>query len=258
MIGAKLVRKFGNSGHVVLPKQYIGKRVRLIAEPKTFEDIKSGILEILKPYLEDIAGVYLYGSYARNEQTIDSDIDILVIADTKLKIVGRSDDYSIVSVAINEIESALNSNAVLILPIIKEARTVINPYLLEKYKEFRFTKNNTKDFIMGTIRILELDKKGLELDFEMGSLVYSLMLRLRGLLMIKAISNNGLYSKSLLFDYLGNCGFSDDKIKELYKIYSDERNNIKIKESRIIAKKDLRNLLISCENLLKEVKLLLK
>ena len=89
MMEAKLVQKFGNSGHIVLPKGYVGKRIKFIAEPKTFNDIKSEILEILKPYFENILGIYLYGSYARNEQTIDSDVDILVIANTKLRIMEK-------------------------------------------------------------------------------------------------------------------------------------------------------------------------
>ena len=38
---SKIVQKFGNSGHVVLPKDYVGKKIRFIAETKTFEDIKS-------------------------------------------------------------------------------------------------------------------------------------------------------------------------------------------------------------------------
>ena len=49
---SKIVQKFGNSSHIILPKDYIGKRIRFVAEPKTFEDIKSEILEILKPYLK--------------------------------------------------------------------------------------------------------------------------------------------------------------------------------------------------------------
>ena len=46
-----------------------------------------------------------------------------------------------------------------------------------------------------------LNKKGLELDFEVGSLVYSLMLRIRGLLMVKLMLNDVLYSKTLLLNY---------------------------------------------------------
>lgn len=254
----KLVQKFGNSGHVVLPKGYVGKRIRFIAEPKTFDDIKSEIFEILKPYLESILGVYLYGSYARNEQTVDSDIDILVITNTKLIIKGKVDDYTIVSATLAQIEETLNAHAVLILPIIKEAKTIINPDLLEKYKGYKFTNSNTKSFLDSTAKVLELNKKGMELDFEIGSLVYSLMLRIRGLLMIKIIINNGLYSKSLLFDYLENTDLTKSKIEELYKIYSSERNNTKIKESSIVKKEDIEKLIIIAENLFKEVKILLR
>ena len=43
----KLVQRFGNGGHIVLPKEYVGKRIRFLTEPKIFEDIKSEIFEIL-------------------------------------------------------------------------------------------------------------------------------------------------------------------------------------------------------------------
>ena len=255
---AKIVQKFGNSGHIVLPKEYVGKRIRFIAEPKTFEDIKSGILEILNPYLENMLGIYLYGSYARNEQTIGSDIDILVVTNTKLKIMDKINDYSIISVTVNEIENTLDTNAVLILPIIKEAKTIINPELLEKYKEFKFTKKNTKQFLDDTIKILKLNKKGVELDFETGSIVYSLMLRIRGLLMIKLMMDNKLYTKSALFEYLEDNTITKDKIEELYRIYSKERNNIKVRGSNIIIKEHIIKLIDISEKLLKNVKSLLK
>ena len=258
MIKTKIVQSFGNGGHVVLPKEYVGKRIRFIIEPKYFEDIKSEVLEILKPYLENILGVYLYGSYARNEQTIDSDIDILVITNTKLRIVDKINSYSIVSATSMELESTLKNNAVLLLPILKEAKTIINPGLLEKYKEYKFTNKNTKLFIDKSVYVLELDKKGLDLNFEIGSLVYSLMLRIRGLLMIKLMLDNKLYSRASLFSYLKNNGFPQNKIEELYKIYSKEKNNINVIESEIIAKEDVLKLLSIGKDLLKEVRSLLK
>ena len=257
MIEVKVVQRFGNSGHVVLPKEYIGKRIRFILEPKTFENIKFEILGILKPYLENILGIYLYGSYARNEQTISSDVDILVIANTKLKIMDKIDGYSIVSTTITELESALKENAILILPIIKEAKTIINPDLLEKYKGYKFTKKNTKWFIDNSADILALDEKGIKLDFEIGSLVYSLMLRVRGLLMIKLVLNGKLYSKGSLFSYLKFNEFSQAKIEEFYRVYSKERGNIKITESGIITKEDIPKLLLIAKNLLKEARSLL-
>ena len=254
----KIVQKFGNSSHIVLPKDYIGRRIRFISEPKAFSDIKSEIIEIVKPYLENIIGIYLYGSYARNEQTIDSDVDILVITDSKLKIMEKISNYTIVSATIKEIDALLKENAVLILPIIKEAKAIVNPIFLGSYREAKFTKSNTKKFIADTLKILELNKKGLELDFQTGSLVYSLILRIRGLLMIKLIVNNMLYSKTFLFEYLENNDFRKNKIEELYRVYSSERDGNKVQNSSIIIKADIEKLLAIAEKLLKKVKRLLR
>jgi len=250
----KLVQRFGNGGHIVLPKEYVGRRIRFLTEPKTFEDIKSEIFEILKPHLEKILGIYLYGSYARNEQTVSSDIDILIVTNEKFKINNKLDNYSIVSVTIKEIEETLDKNAVLILPIIKEAETIINPDLLAEYKNYRFTRKNTKLFIDSTIESLKLNKKGLELDFEIGSLVYSLILRIRGLLIIKLLLNKKLYSKIALFGHLEKNNIAKGKIIELYRIYCSERDNIKVKESNIIGKAEIEKLLAIVEKLLKDVK----
>jgi len=250
----KTVQRFGNSGHIVLPKEYIGKRIRFIAEPRSLDGITAEALEILKPYLERILGIYLYGSYARKEADMESDVDILAITDTKLKIMEKASDFSIVSVTLQEIENALENNAVLMLPIIKEARPIINPNLIERYGKYKFTRKNTKLFIENTSRILELNKRGMELNFEIGSLVYSLLLRIRSLLMIKLINDNGRYTKSFLFAYLGNNGLERGTIDELYKIYASERKNIKIRESAVVTKKDIYTLIEICEMTLQEIK----
>ena len=258
MLSAKVVQAFGNGGHIVLPKEYVGKRVQFVTESKTFEDIQSGALEILKPYLQGISGVYLYGSYARNEQAFRSDIDILVIADTKLKIMGKINDYSIVSTTIDELEYTLAHNAILLLPILKEAKTIVNPGLLEAYKGCRFTRRNTRLFVDDSRRILALNKKGLDLNFEIGSLVYSLMLRIRGLVIIKRILNDQLYSKASLFSYLRGHGFSSQKIGEFYHIYSEERDGRRVVESETITRDDVAKLVSIAEKLLGEVQILLR
>ena len=258
MLSAKVVQAFGNGGHIVLPKEYVGKRVQFVTESKTFEDIQSGALEILKPYLQGISGVYLYGSYARNEQAFRSDIDILVIADTKLKIMGKINDYSIVSTTIDELEYTLEHNAILLLPILKEAKTIVNPGLLEAYKGCRFTRRNTRLFVDDSRRILALNKKGLDLNFEIGSLVYSLMLRIRGLVIIKRILNDQLYSKASLFSYLRGHGFSSQKIGEFYHIYSEERDGRRVVESETITRDDVAKLVSIAEKLLGEVQILLR
>src|SRR6266699_4779407 len=41
-------------------------------------DVKAGLEELYGPRLQ---GVYLYGSYARGEQTEESDVDVLIVLD---------------------------------------------------------------------------------------------------------------------------------------------------------------------------------
>ncbi|MBI4149761.1 DUF2080 family transposase-associated protein [Candidatus Woesearchaeota archaeon] len=253
----KLVRRFGNSGHIVLPKEYVGKRIRFIAEPKAFADIQSEVLGILQPYLGNVLGVYLYGSYARNEQSLDSDIDILAVTDARLKIAYTGNEYSIISITVPEIEQTLRKNAVLLLPILKEAKTIINPDLLKKYTPYRFTYQNTKWFLDNTAHVLGLQKKGLALNFETGSLVYSLLLRIRGLLIIKLMCNGTLYSKAALFSYLRSA-FPQQKAEEMYAICTKEKSDIRVAESSIITTDDIAQLISLAERLLQEAKTLFR
>ncbi len=250
----KHVQKFGNGGHIILPKSYVGKRVRFIIEPKKFEDIKAELLDLVKPYAEAVIGVYVYGSYARNEQTIYSDIDVLIVAHAKLKISEKPEQYSIISITSGELEHALKHNAILILPIIKEARPVLNAEFLERYKSYSFTRQNIKSFIEDSKDILELDREGLKLDFGIGSLVYSLLLRIRSLLIIKLMSMNKTYSKSRLRKFLHKHGFSNDTIKELYRVYGAERDGKHIKESATVTKETLQKLHNLAVNLLGDVR----
>ena len=73
----KPIVKFGNSAGVILPREWLnGKaKIELVEKPL---NINKDILEILEPYFNDIQGIYLVGSYARGEQTQESDIDVLV------------------------------------------------------------------------------------------------------------------------------------------------------------------------------------
>ncbi|MBI2107146.1 nucleotidyltransferase domain-containing protein [Candidatus Woesearchaeota archaeon] len=248
---SRIVQSFGNSSHIVLPKEYIGRRVKFLLETKSIEDIKSDALDILKPHLGEILGVYIYGSYTRNEQTIDSDIDILVIADKKIKI-NKIKDYSISVVTLEELDKLLEENAVLVIPLLREAETIINPRLLEKYKECKFTKNNIKPFLESCKDVIKLNKRGIELGFDVGSIVYSLILRIRALFMIQEIIANKPYSKSSFFDFLKRNEINN--VNELYSIYSREREGFKVKESNGVKKDDLVRLLVIAENMIKKLK----
>ena len=51
----------------------------------TIEEIKKCIVQILKKY--GIEKAYIFGSYARNEASENSDIDIMIVGGNKLKTI---------------------------------------------------------------------------------------------------------------------------------------------------------------------------
>ena len=79
---AKTVVPFGNGSIVYTPKKWIGEKVTVVLEAR-HRDICTETIDALKPWLDKIEGIYLFGSHARNEQEKNSDVDILVISENK-------------------------------------------------------------------------------------------------------------------------------------------------------------------------------
>ena len=75
--------KAGNSSAVTLPKSWLNKEVRIELVKKSKETILDETLKIIENYIEtnEIIGIYLTGSYARNEEDEKSDIDIIIITE---------------------------------------------------------------------------------------------------------------------------------------------------------------------------------
>lgn len=222
----KIVQQIGNGAHIYLPKEMVGKKVLVTLVEKTIENIEEEIYEILKPYLKHIKGIYLHGSYARNEQTPDSDIDILIITDKKIQIKKKINEYEIISATEEEIEKTINNNAVLILPILKEAKPILNQQVIEKYKKEELTKKNTKWYIETTESSLKLAKYIIDEKYvkDMPGTVYPLIMRLRGLYMIKSLIRNKKYSNKEVINYLVKKGISLEKAKQLDKMYREHRD----------------------------------
>lgn len=231
----KIVQEIGNGGHIYLPKEMVGQKVMISLKEKTIEDIEEEIIYILKPYLKHIKGIYLYGSYARKEQTAESDIDILVITDSEIKIKKRINEYEIISISLGQIEKTIKHTAVLILPILKEAKTILNKELIEKYRKERLTKKNTKWYIETTESSLKLAKDWIsEEDIKsMPSIVYPLIMRLKGLYFIESLINDNAYSNKDIIYHMVKKGISQDKAKQLYRMYSEHRDNKVISENSL-------------------------
>ncbi len=228
----KPVVKMGNSACVLLPKAWIdGKaRVELIEKPL---DIKRDLFEILSPYLEDIHGIYLAGSYAREEQTPESDVDVIVISkNLKKEIIHRK--YHISIYTLESVEKTIKENTIMILPRLLEAKTILNQSLLEELKRTT-TKIRIKEFIQDTRRIIKIDKGFIKLDKEDGkilkseSVIYSLMLRLRTVFLIKILLDKKIYSKKLFKNWLIREIGNEREVDGIYSIYEKIRDNKKNK-----------------------------
>lgn len=229
------MQKFGNSGHIVLPKEYIGKRIKFVAETKTFSQIKSEIIDTLEPYLENILGVYLYGSYARNEQNLQSDIDILVITDKKIEI--NLEDYEITIVLISKIKDSIKKD-IFLYSTIKEAIPILNKQLLEELRNEKFNPKSINWFIDTTKSSIKINEEFIELDKLEGeyissyNVIYSLLLRLRGVYLIKSILYNKKFSNKNFEDWLSNY-ISIKEIKDIYEVYRCIRDEKIIKDIKI-------------------------
>ena len=128
----KPVVKLGNSAGIVLPKEWYGgkAKVKLIKKPL---NINKDVLEILEPYLYDIQGIYLVGSYARGEQTEKSDVDVVIVTNKINKKIEQG-NYNLILISQEEVENSLNNNVLPILPMLKEAKALLNKDLISGYK----------------------------------------------------------------------------------------------------------------------------
>ena len=223
----KPIIKVGNSAGVILPRDWLnGKaRIELIDKPI---DIRKDILEILNTKLEDIIGIYFIGSYARGEQTERSDIDVLAVTEKENKKI-KNGRYNILLISKENIERALTENALPIIPMLKEAKPIINRKLIEEYKEkAKLSKRNLKWHIDMVKSALKINKELIGLkkeysDYVSDSIAYSLILNLRS---------------TYIVDYLikGEGG----SIRELLSLIKKISGSLKAYEGYLRAKNDER------------------
>ncbi len=229
----KNVSGWGNSAGVLLPKEWKGKEVKIILIDRSSE-IKKEVFDMLSDYLGDILGIYLTGSYARGEQEVESDTDIIAISNkTKKEIV--SGKYHVSIATLNGIKNTIKAHPELILPRLNEAKTILNESLLEELKKNKLEKKSFKNFVEDTKRIININKGFLELDKEKSEYViskrtvYSAVLRLRGFLLIKSLLEKKKYSKKL-FEKLLLETLNEDEFERVYSIYKSIRDDEKTKE----------------------------
>jgi len=195
----------GNSAGVLLPKNWLNSRVKIILEPL---NIERDILDILveENLLKSILGVYLVGSYARKEETIGSDVDVLVITDKINKRIEKG-KYDLTCISKEELERQMAENILPILPMIKESKTIINNDLRKEHLGSPLTKRNLKWHIETTKSAMKVVREFIKLAEETGEKVgdaasYSLILRLRTLYIIDCLRKGKLWKKEEFLDLI--------------------------------------------------------
>ena len=195
--------KSGNSSAVVLPKSWLDKKVKVELVDKSLETILYEVLDIVKPNIDlsEIIGVYLVGSYAREEYDDESDIDILIITEKTDKIIKKG-YYEIMMVSLNLLNYKLKENLLPIGTMLIEAKPLLNNNFLKEIK-IKVTKKNIRWYLETTedrLKIINKSIDRIEKNKPNGKLSdaisYSLILRLRTLYMIECLTNNRIYDKT--------------------------------------------------------------
>ena len=192
MILTKRIVKVGNSAGVVLPREWLDgtAKIELVRKPI---DIKKDVFKIIDPYLEHILGIYLTGSYARGEESERSDVDILVITNNINKKI-ESGRYNIIMIDKKEIQEQFKKIAFPLIPMILEAKTLINNSLIKEISG-NINRNNIKPVVELIKSAQNINKSFLDFDKELSSktsstIAYSLVLNLRSLYIIDCLRKN--------------------------------------------------------------------
>lgn len=239
----KRVVKSGNGGAVWVPKDWMGQEVIVTLPNKPEPNIKERIIHLLEPYLRDIIAVFIYGSYARHEETKNSDIDVMAITkDKNISIEAKEPNLEVYIFQLGKLKKAIEKHPAMYYQIVQEAEPLINAYVLEELKNIKVGNENFKNYLIETKEHIESNEELLELDKLDGryiksySAIYSTILRLRSAFITKCILTKEKFSNKAFEKWLMHNGISKREFEQCYAVYRLIKNemdsaNIKIKIS---------------------------
>ena len=249
----KKVIVIGNGAAIYVPKEYVGREV-VVTLPEGLEETRKRLFNKLIEFMPNILGVYLYGSYARNEQNIRSDIDILIIVNERdEKIKNLFDDIDIRILTLKEIKKTIKNFPAIVVPILRESKPFLNQVLLDELKNLKFNIRKFDWHFQDIKRIIKIIENFIELDDGDITLshVYSLIMRFRILYMIETLLENKTFSNSGVKKILLNRGFSEEDYEKFYYVYQSLRDGEEVKER--INKGDVVELIEALKKYLKNI-----
>lgn len=229
----KTVKKYGNSGGVYLPSSWIGGEVeaRLISRPPVPErDIPLAFSDKMK----HIISIFMYGSYARKEQTGESDIDVIVVTDMHVKDMKTPEklkglNYDIRIMSREEIKKVVEKDA-LFRKSLEDSTPILNDSFLDELKSLKINKKTLRKRIGFAKSSLEIIRDIFEGGGKNPNLIYPLIMRIKEMLLIKCILENKGYSLGLLEDLVRKKGISKPDFLKLMKHYRAVRAGKKPKK----------------------------
>lgn len=208
----KQTREVGTSAGVLLPRSWLNKQVVVTLFEPSKEKILQDIITCLFEHdlNEETKGIYLYGSYARGDFDFNSDIDILVITQNTNKLINYN-NYEILLVSEGSFSKNLSNN-LNYLSLLKEIKIILNKELIEKYriKKYNFNIKKSLSEITGVFKINQ-DSIKMCRDNNLNvpdGVVYSVVLRLRELYLIKCLFSNKIYHKKDFLEPIGDEAYS--------------------------------------------------
>ncbi len=232
--------KAGNSSAVILPRAWLNKDVRVELVKKTPEIILSEVFSIVKDYadLKDIIGIYLTGSYARGEESKDSDVDILIITKNLDREMISERNYNILIISSELLNQKLKHDLFPVGSMVKEAKPLLNSSYLDSI-DIKITKENIKWYLDTTetkLKIIKkiIDRKKKENKKNLSDkVVYTLVLRIRTLHIIRRLMNNKKYSKKEFINIIRDISRGTNAYEAYLAVKNnqEEKNKISIEEA---------------------------
>ena len=170
------------------------------------------------------------GSYARGDCNNKSDIDVIGIT-TNIDKKIKKGKYEIMLISSENLKNDLVKNVIPLLPMLKEAIPIINKGFIEPYKSYSLTRHNLKWHIETTISALKIIKESIDFakeeDEEISdNVAYSLILRLRGVYIVKCMIQNKIANNSELIKIIKSLSGSTD----IYQAYQRSKSNLRSKK----------------------------
>jgi predicted nucleotidyltransferase len=221
----KMVKKYGNSGGIYLPSDWIGGKVsvNLVDEPM---DPMKDVLE--KISLEHVISVILFGSYARNEAQRGSDIDMIIVTDegTKLRIPGEiKKNYDVRVLNLHALKKSVASDPLLYKAIKDDAVALINHSILDELRDAEppyIMIEERLDMIESSVKIT---KNIIEIDSaQAAELAYPVILRLKEVIIIECLLDDKKYFTHLLEKEIMGSGISKKEVTGILSAYRSVRD----------------------------------